>query len=264
MVTSATLHTPFQIGVPSTESPCVLLVEDDTGVQQLERLVLEEHGYQVRVANNGEEALDALAEAAPDLILLDVELGGIDGFTTCQRIRQISEVPILMVSSKDSTGDKIWGLEVGADDYLIKPFHPYELAARVKSILRRPKLGNGEIEFALPKTLPSVPEKLPTCSSGEIREKTPEPDQMDGNVMDGSVDLKVSGAVRQMVSFVEGLRQDGRLRVLKLVATPAKGTEIQLSLREPVSLQEILLNMPMVDQVAHIEADQTRYAVELS
>ncbi len=162
MVTSATLHTPFHIGVPSTVSTCVLLVEDDASVQQLERLILEEHGYQVEVANNGEEALDALGEAAPDLILLDVELGGIDGFTTCQRIRQISEVPILIVSSKDSIGDKIWGLEVGADDYLIKPFHPDELAARVKAILRRPRLGNGEIEFALPKTLPSVTEKLLT------------------------------------------------------------------------------------------------------
>ena len=66
------------------------------------------------------------------------------------------------------------------------------------------------------------------------------------------------------LSFVEGLRQDGRLRVLKLVATPAKGTEIQLSLREPVPIQEILLDMPMVEQVAQIEADESRYAVELS
>ena len=264
MVTSASLNTPFQIGVPSTESPCVLLVEDGAGVQHLERLVLEEHGYQVRVAKNGEEALDALAEAAPDLILLDVELGGIDGFTTCQRIRQISEVPILIVSSKDSTGDKVWGLEVGADDYLIKPFHPDELAARVKAILRRPRLGNGEIEFALPKTLPSVPENLPACTPEEIQENSPEPGQKNGKVMDGLVDLKVNGAVRQMVSFAEGLRQDGRFRVLKLVATPAKGTEIQLSLREPVPLQEILLDMPMVEQVAQIEADESRYAVELS
>ncbi len=150
MVTSAILNTSFQIRVSSINSACVLLVEDDAGVQQLERIVLEEHGYQVRVTNNGEEALSALEKAAPDLILLDVELGGIDGFTTCQRIRQISEVPIIMVSSKDSTGDKIWGLEVGADDYLIKPFHPDELAARVKATLRRPRLGNEEMDFALP------------------------------------------------------------------------------------------------------------------
>ena len=264
METSATLHTPFQIGVPSAVSTCVLLVEDDAGVQHLERLVLEEHGYQVRVANNGEEALYALGEAAPDLILLDVELGGIDGFTTCQRIRQISEVPILIVSSKDSIGDKVWGLEAGADDYLIKPFHPDELAARVKAILRRPRLGNGENEFALPKTLPAVPEKLPICSSGEIQEKSPEPDKRNGKVIDGLVDLKVNGAVRQIVSFAAELRKDERFRVLKLVAVPAKGTEIQLSLREPVPLQEILLNMPMVEQVKQIEADETRYAVELS
>ena len=263
MVTSATLDTSFQIGGPSTVSTCVLLVEDDAGVQHLERLVLEEHGYQIRVANNGEEALDALAKAAPDLILLDVELGGIDGFTTCQRIRQISEVPILIVTSKDSIGDKIWGLEAGADDYLIKPFHPDELAARVKAILRRPRLGNGENEVALPKTLPSVTEKLATCSSGEIQEKSPEPDQRSGKVIDGLVDLTVKGAVRQIVSFAEGLRQDERFRVLKLIATPAKGTEIQLSLREPVPLQEILLDMPMVGQITQIETDESRYSVEL-
>ena len=263
MVTSAILNTSFQIGVPSINSAWVLLVEDDAGVQQLERLVLEEHGYQVSVTNNGEEALGALEEAAPDLILLDVELGGIDGFTTCQRIRQISEVPIIMVSSKDSTGDKIWGLEVGAYDYLIKPFHPDELAARVKATLRRPRLGNEEMDFALPKTLPLDPENLPTCSSEEIQEKSPEPGQRDGRVLDGMVDLKVNGAVRQIVSFAEELRQDERFRVLKLVPTPAKGTAIQLSLREPVPFQEILLNMPMVEQVALIEDDESQYAVEL-
>ncbi len=74
MVTSAILQTSFQIGVPSTKSPCSLLVEDDAGVQHMERVILEEHGYQVSLANNGEEALDTLGETAPDLILLDVEL----------------------------------------------------------------------------------------------------------------------------------------------------------------------------------------------
>jgi len=264
MVTSATLETSFQIGVPSTKSPCLLLVEDDAGVQHMERVILEEHGYQVRVANNGEEALDTLGEIAPDLILLDVELGGIDGFTTCQRIRQISDVPIIMVTSKDSIGDKICGLEVGADDYLTKPFHPDELAARVKVSLRRPRLGNGEIEVTLPKTLPSFPAELSMCQSREILEEAPEPIQGDDKVIEGLVYLEVSGAVPKMLSFAEGLRQDERFRILKLVATPAKCTEIQLSLREPVSLQELILNMPMVDQVEHIETDEIRFAVELN
>ena len=263
MVTSASLHTSFQFGVPSPESPWVLLVEDEVSVQHLERVILEEHGYQVRVANNGEEALDALRETAPDLILLDVELGGIDGFTTCQRIRQISDVPILMVTSKDSTGDKIWGLEVGADDYLTKPFHSDELAARVKVNLRRPKLGNGETEVTLPNTLPILPEKLPTCPSGEIQEESPEPQQAD-DAIEGLVYLEVKGAVRQMLSFSEGLRQDERFRVLKLISTPTKGTEIQLSLREPVPLQEFLLAMPMVEQVSIRETDELRYSVDLS
>jgi len=264
MVTSAALHTSFQIGIASTESPCVLLVEDDAGVQHLERIILEEHGYQVRVANNGEEALDALRDTAPDLILLDVELGGIDGFTTCQRIRQISDVPILMVTSKDSIGDRIWGLEVGADDYLIKPFHPDELVARVKVSLRRPRLGNGEIEVTLPKTLPSFPEELSARPSTEILEKSPEPNQEGEKAIEGLVYLEVNGGVRQMLSFAEGLRQDERFRILKLVATPAKGAEIQLSLREPVPLLDFLSDMPMVEQVEQIETSELRYAVELS
>jgi len=265
MITSTDLlNSSFTIGLTSTNSPCVLLVEDDVGVQHLERLILEEHGYQVRVANNGEEALDVLGETAVDLILLDVELGGIDGFTTCQRIRQISDVPILMVTSKDSTGDKIWGLEVGADDYLIKPFHPDELAAIVKVSLRRPRLGNGETEVTMSKTLPSFPEELSTCQSREILEESPEPNQGDDKAIEGLVDLEVYGAVRQILSFAEGLRQDERFRMLKLVATLAKGTEIQLSLREPVPLQQFLLDMPMVERVSICETDELRYAVELS
>jgi len=265
ITTTDLLNSSFTIELPSTKSPCVLLVEDDAGVQYLERVVLEEHGYRVRVANNGEEALDTLGEIAPDLILLDVELGGIDGFTTCQRIRQISDVPILMVTSKDSTGDKIWGLEVGADDYLTKPFNPDELAARVKVSLRRPRLGNGEIEVDIPETPPSFLEELSTCQSIEILQEPPElTNQGDDKTIEGLVYLEVNGSVLQILRFAEGLRQDERFRVLKLVATPAKGTEIQLSLRGPVALQEFLLDMTMVEQVEQSETDEIRFAVELN
>jgi len=119
--------------IKAEETPCLLVVDDDPGVQRLERLVLEEHGYTVLVAGSGEEALDLFDNATPDLGLLDVELGGIDGFTTCQRIRQRSKVPILMATCKD----EIWGLEISVDDYLIKPFHPDELVALTKACLRR-------------------------------------------------------------------------------------------------------------------------------
>ena len=149
MVTDAAPQiTSFNSSVQATESPCVLVVDDEAAIQHLERVVLEEHAYIVKVASNSEEALDILAESTPDLVLLDVELGGIDGFTTCQRIRQTSEVPILMVTSKDSVGDRIRGLEVGADDYLTKPFHPDELAARVKASLQRRKMYGGGAEAA--------------------------------------------------------------------------------------------------------------------
>ena len=86
---------------------------------------------------SGEEALEILAEISPSLMMLDVGLPGMDGFTTCQRIREFSPVPILMVTGRDFNEDKVRGLEMGADDYITKPFSPNELAARVKAALRR-------------------------------------------------------------------------------------------------------------------------------
>jgi DNA-binding response OmpR family regulator len=119
----------------STQS--VLVVEDEASIASFVSLYLKNAGYDVRTAANGSEALSAVASAQPSLIVLDLMLPDIDGIEICRRIRQSSDVPILMLTARDEDVDKIIGLEVGADDYMTKPFNPRELVARVKSILRR-------------------------------------------------------------------------------------------------------------------------------
>ena len=125
---------------------CVLVVEDDPRVLRLEQLVLEKEGYTVVTAGNGEEALDTLAEISPSLILLDIGLPGMDGFTVCRRVREFSQVSIVMVTARDFNEDKVNGLEIGADDYITKPFSPNEMAARVKAALRRANMNNEVME----------------------------------------------------------------------------------------------------------------------
>ena len=120
----------------------VLLVEDDPRVLRLEQMVLEKEGFSVVGTGSGEEALELLAEITPSLIVLDVGLPGIDGFTACSRIREFSQVSIIMVTGKDFNEDKVRGLDLGADDYITKPFSPNELAARVKAALRRSVMSN--------------------------------------------------------------------------------------------------------------------------
>ena len=119
----------------------VLVVEDDLPTLNLERLILEGGGYTVTSAVRGEDAVEIVADASPDLILLDIGLPGIDGFTTCKVIRKFSQVPIIMVTGSSSSGDKVKGLEIGADDYITKPFTEEELFARSKAVLRRSTVG---------------------------------------------------------------------------------------------------------------------------
>jgi len=115
----------------------VLVVEDEASIASFVSLYLKNAGYGVRTASTGTEALSAAASDSPSLIVLDLMLPDIDGIEVCKRIRQRSDVPILMLTARDEDVDKIIGLEVGADDYLTKPFNPRELVARVKSVLRR-------------------------------------------------------------------------------------------------------------------------------
>jgi DNA-binding response OmpR family regulator len=115
----------------------VLVVEDESSIASFVAMFLKQAGYAVRTASTGGDALAQAASAQPALIILDLMLPDIDGIEVCRRIRKTSDVPILMLTARDEDVDKIIGLEVGADDYLTKPFNPRELVARVKSILRR-------------------------------------------------------------------------------------------------------------------------------
>jgi DNA-binding response OmpR family regulator len=121
----------------SAQQQTVLVVEDEASIASFVSLYLKNAGYGVRTASTGTEALSAAASDSPALIVLDLMLPDIDGIEVCKRIRQRSDVPILMLTARDEDVDKIIGLEVGADDYLTKPFNPRELVARVKSVLRR-------------------------------------------------------------------------------------------------------------------------------
>jgi DNA-binding response OmpR family regulator len=123
--------------VASQQTQTVLVVEDESSIASFVSLYLKNAGYTVRTAASGNEALGQAAKGDVSLIILDLMLPDIDGIEVCRRIRKSSDVPILMLTARDEDVDKIIGLEVGADDYLTKPFNPRELVARVKSILRR-------------------------------------------------------------------------------------------------------------------------------
>jgi len=116
-----------------------LVVDDDVRMLRMMQRILELEGYHVRTACNGEAALEIFDEDNPDIVLLDIMMPGMDGYALCQNIREFSEAPIIMVTAKDKNDEKVEGLNIGADDYVTKPFSAKELAARVKAVLRRAK-----------------------------------------------------------------------------------------------------------------------------
>lgn len=115
----------------------ILVVDDERRMVGFIRLNLEQDGFEVIEAFNGSEGLDRLRDSLPDLILLDVMMPDIDGFEVLKMIREISQVPVIMLTAKGEEDDKVKGLELGADDYITKPFSPRELVSRVKAVLRR-------------------------------------------------------------------------------------------------------------------------------
>jgi len=115
----------------------ILVVDDEKNIVELAKLYLEKEGYHVEDAYDGTEALAKMKSVQPDLVVLDLMLPEIDGWEVCRRVRGESDVPIIMLTARDDDVDKIVGLEMGADDYLTKPFNPRELLARVRAVLRR-------------------------------------------------------------------------------------------------------------------------------
>jgi len=115
----------------------ILLVDDDPNIRQLVNLYLEKEGFEVMMAARGDEAVGMFMQSPPNLILLDLMLPGMDGWQVCREVRKVSNIPIIMLTAKDETFDKVLGLELGADDYMVKPFDTKELVARIKAVLRR-------------------------------------------------------------------------------------------------------------------------------
>lgn len=122
----------------------ILVVDDEEHIVTLITVTLQRAGYTVISAYNGPEALEKTRLERPALVLLDVMLPGMDGFTVCEQIRKTSNTPIIMITAKNTEMEKVWGLEIGADDYITKPFSPRELTARIKALLRRATLDTGE------------------------------------------------------------------------------------------------------------------------
>lgn len=142
----------------------ILIVDDDTNIAELISLYLTKECFETRMVEDGEEALKAFEEFQPNLILLDLMLPGIDGYEVCRTVRKTSSVPIIMLSAKGEIFDKVLGLELGADDYMIKPFDSKELVARVKAVLRRFQPVREEVRVE------EKPAMVPNAQTGEYVE----------------------------------------------------------------------------------------------
>ncbi len=115
----------------------VLIADDDSNISELIKVYFEKDGFETVTARNGKEAVELFKSEAPSIVILDVMMPEMDGWQVCREIRRVSNIPIIMLTAKGETFDKVLGLELGADDYMVKPFDPKELIARVKAVLRR-------------------------------------------------------------------------------------------------------------------------------
>ena len=136
----------------------VLVVDDDPHIRQLLAFAFKKAGLEVREAGDGEEAMASVARAMPDLVVLDINMPRMDGLEVCRRLRATSEVPVLFLSSRDEEFDRVLGIELGADDYVVKPFSPREVVARANAILRRtaPRAAPVAVPAAMTKGLLSL------------------------------------------------------------------------------------------------------------
>ena len=145
----------------------ILAVEDDERIRSAVKLALEDEGWTVDEASSGEVAIEQFARNAPDVVLIDIMLPGIDGFELCRTLRKTSDVPIVMVTARNDTHDVVAGLEAGADDYLTKPFAPKELSARIRALLRRIRPTSQSHARLLFGDLELIPEEGKVLRSGE-------------------------------------------------------------------------------------------------
>jgi len=266
-------------GISASNGGMILIVEDDDRISRLERFVLEQVGYRVTWAGTGEDALEILPKAAPSLVLLDVMLPQMDGFTTCQKIRESSQVPIIMVTAMDRDVDKVRGLEMGADDYITKPFSTHELASRVKSVLRRIDgsrpasfrstkpdmsfLHPRDEELAFPTQAPLLETGTPSdghsgngLSAAPVDHTTSDSANAGDDNYEGTVRLvvKTTGAIKELVRFVDSLRADPQIHLLRMVSNKRRdGMDVWLRLRAPKPLRSTLLAVTGVIQVEPAE-----------
>ncbi len=151
------------------EKTRVLIVDDDPNINQLIKLYLEKEGYETETAERGDDALNLFKKNPPQIVLLDLMLPGMDGWQVCREIRKISTIPIIMLTAKDETFDKVLGLELGADDYMTKPFDPKELIARIKAVMRRTQtVVAPERELAFPNLVINMSTYLVTYNGKDI------------------------------------------------------------------------------------------------
>ena len=146
----------------------ILIVDDDNNIAELISLYLVKECYDTLIVNDGESALEKIPEFRPDLMLLDIMLPGIDGYEVCRQVRANSDLPIIMLSAKGETFDKVLGLQLGADDYMVKPFDSKELVARVKAVLRRNRSQEKAEEAPVDKDSVSYPDLVISLTNYQV------------------------------------------------------------------------------------------------
>lgn len=220
---------PEDTTVKVSDQSSILVVEDHVPTQSLERLILEEAGYTVDVVSSGEEAMDFLKHDKVDIVLLDVGLPGMDGFSTCRRIRQISQVPIMMVTGRDCIDDQVRALGSGADDYLSKTFLSKELATRVEVLLQlASQKGAHDDEI-------TVVEDLDELFEGDIHLKA-----------------YIYGSIRTAVDFVGQLRENQQFQSLRVV-TNQRQMDVTFRVPYPLPIKRVLLQRGLVSEIILVD-----------
>ena len=197
----------------TTDKPVVLVVDDEPQLRRVMSVSLPARGYAVRIAADGEQALDETRKQAPDLIVLDLAMPGMGGLETCRRVREFSSVPIIVLSAKGSESDKIAALDMGADDYVTKPFSLDELLARIRAVLRRSLAADSDAAVLSAGDLTiDVNERRVTMAGAEIR-LTPKEFEVLKYLASNSGRVVTHRALLQAVWGSEAIEQTEYLRV---------------------------------------------------